>query len=70
MPLLFSLVFRELEGDVILTEIIMASEISPGIFLFLVMLIIFLAGFLIDFIEIIFIIVPIVDPIFRHLEWT
>ncbi|MBK7265475.1 MAG: TRAP transporter large permease subunit [Ignavibacteriales bacterium] len=62
----FSLVFRELEGDVILTDIIMASEISPGIFLFLVMLIIFLAGFLIDFIEIIFIIVPIVDPIFRH----
>lgn len=62
----FSLVFRELEGDVILTEMIMASEISPEIFLLLVMLIIFLAGFLIDFIEIIFIVVPIVDPIFRH----
>ncbi|MCA0389299.1 MAG: TRAP transporter large permease subunit [Bacteroidetes bacterium] len=62
----FSLVFRELEGDVVLTEMIMASEISPQIFLLLVMLIIFLAGFLIDFIEIIFIVVPIVDPIFRH----
>jgi len=62
----FSLVFRELEGDVVLTGMIMASEISPGIFLFIVMLIIFLLGFLIDFIEIIFIVIPIVDPIFRH----
>ncbi|KAB2908564.1 MAG: TRAP transporter large permease subunit [Ignavibacteriales bacterium] len=62
----FSLVFRELEGDVVLTNLIMSSEISPWIFLLIVMLIIFMLGFLIDFIEIIFIVVPIVDPIFRH----
>ncbi len=62
----FSLVFRGLHGDRVLTELIIASEIGPGVFLFLVMLIIFLAGFLIDFIEIIFIIVPIVAPIFQN----
>jgi TRAP-type mannitol/chloroaromatic compound transport system permease large subunit len=46
---------------------ILESNMSPGMFLFLVMLVIFIAGFFIDFIEIIFIIVPVVAPIFQHL---
>jgi len=37
-------------------------------FLALVMVILFVAGFFIDFIEIIFIIVPVVTPIFNVLE--
>jgi len=61
----FGLVFRGMGGDRYLTELI--SEIEPHHFLLIVMLIIFIAGFFIDFIEITFIIVPVVAPIFVHL---
>ncbi len=64
----FSFVFRQLEGDLFLIELIQNSELSPYAFLFLVMVVVFIAGFFIDFIEIIFIIVPIVAPIFIALE--
>jgi tripartite ATP-independent transporter DctM subunit len=60
----FSLVFRELGGDTYLVELIETSQLSPSMFLFAVMLIMFIAGFFIDFIEIIFIIVPVVVPVF------
>lgn len=40
---------------------------SPGSFVALVMVLVFLAGFFIDFIEIVFIIVPVVAPIFKGL---
>lgn len=61
----FGLVFRGMGGDRYLTELI--SGIEPHYFLLIVMLIIFVAGFFIDFIEITFIIVPVVAPIFVHL---
>lgn len=61
----FGLVFRGMGGDRYLTELI--SGIEPHHFLLIVMLIIFVAGFFIDFIEITFIIVPVVAPIFVHL---
>ncbi|QNL22574.1 TRAP transporter large permease subunit [Hyphobacterium sp. CCMP332] len=61
----FSLVFRGLGGDHFLSEIVSASNLNPLMFLIMVMLIVFLAGFFIDFIEIIFIIVPVVLPIFK-----
>lgn len=64
----FSFVFRQLEGDLFLIELIENSDLSPYAFLILVMLVVFIAGFFIDFIEIIFIIVPIVAPIFIALE--
>ncbi len=60
----FALVFRGMGGDRFLVEVIQASNLSPMIFLLLVMLVVFVAGFFIDFIEIIFIIVPVVAPIF------
>ena len=60
----FSFVFRQLGGDHFLVELITQSDFSATAFLVLVMLIIFVAGFFIDFIEIIFIIVPVVAPIF------
>ena len=60
----FSLVFRGLEGDSYLIELIESAQLSPTAFLLLVMLAVFIAGFFIDFIEIIFIIVPVVTPIF------
>lgn len=63
----FTLVFRSLGGDRYLQELILGSELSPMIFLLLVMLVVFIAGFFIDFIEIVFIIVPVVTPIFNAL---
>jgi len=60
----FSLVFREMGGDRYLIEVIEQSQLSPMAFLALVMVVVFIAGFFIDFIEIIFIVVPVVTPIF------
>ena len=59
----FSLVFRGLEGDRILIDMITSSNLSPEIFLIYVLIVVFIAGFFIDFIEIIFIIVPVIAPI-------
>jgi tripartite ATP-independent transporter DctM subunit len=60
---LFSLVFRGLEGDELIQN--MLSDLSGGKYhaLFIVMLVMFLLGFVLDFIEITFVIVPIVGPI-------
>ncbi|MDF1696674.1 MAG: TRAP transporter large permease subunit [Saprospiraceae bacterium] len=60
----FALVFKGLGGDDYLTRLITSGNLSPMAFLLLVMLVVFIAGFFIDFIEIIFIIVPVVAPIF------
>lgn len=59
----FSLVFRGIEGDQFLIQLIQNANMSPSMFLVLLMFTVFVAGFFIDFIEIIFIIVPIVAPI-------
>ncbi len=64
----FSLVFREMGGDQYIVSWIERSELSPYTFLFVVMLIMFIAGFFIDFIEIIFIIVPVVVPVFLRYQ--
>lgn len=58
-----SLVFRGLGGERYLVEAITSSGISAPVFLLLVMIVVFIAGFFIDFIEIVFIIVPVVSPI-------
>ena len=60
----FSLIFRSLGGDDYIIRLIESSNLSPYAFLALVMIIMFVAGFFIDFIEIIFIIVPVVLPSF------
>lgn len=60
----FALVFRGLNGDEWLTSFVTDSNLTAMQFLILVMVVVFIAGFFIDFIEIIFIIVPVVAPIF------
>lgn len=60
----FGLVFRGMGGDRYLTGLILDAQLSPPAFLALVMAAVFIAGFFIDFIEITFIIVPVVAPIF------
>ena len=60
---LFSLVFRGFEGDALIQELL--SDLGGGKYhaLFVVMLAMFLLGFVLDFIEITFVIVPIVGPV-------
>ena len=60
----FGLVFRGMGGDKILIDFIESSNLSPYSFLALVMILVFVAGFFIDFIEIVFIFMPVVTPIF------
>ena len=60
----FGLVFRGIRGDEALIQFIEHLEMSPYTFLVFVMIAIFIAGFFIDFIEIIFIFMPVVTPIF------
>jgi len=59
---LFSLVFRGFGGDILVESLL--SEIPGGVFgaTFLVMIIIFFLGFILDFIEITYVVVPIVAP--------
>lgn len=61
----FGLVFRGMQGDAYLTNLVLSADMGPNMFLALVMVMIFVAGFFIDFIEITFIIVPVVVPIFQ-----
>lgn len=63
----FGLVFRGMDGDVYLRNLIIDSNLSPYAFIAVVMVVVFIAGFFIDFIEITFIIVPVVAPIFHHM---
>jgi len=60
---IFSLVFRGFEGDELIQHFL--SDLPGGIYgaLFLVMLVMFLLGFVLDFIEITFVVIPIVGPI-------
>jgi tripartite ATP-independent transporter DctM subunit len=60
----FSLVFRGMHGDRMLADMIIQANFQPEMFLAIVMIGVFIAGFFIDFIEIIFIIVPVVAPVF------
>lgn len=64
----FALVFRGMGGDDYLIDLIEGANLSGMSFLILVMVIVFIAGFFIDFIEIIFIIVPVVAPIFINYD--
>ena len=63
----FGLVFRGLGGDDLVQELMTALPGGEWGFLLASMLIIFLLGFFLDFIEISFIVVPILAPIALHL---
>ena len=60
---LFSLVFRGYDGDDLIHEIF--TNMPGGVFtaMLVVMTVIFLLGFILDFIEITFVVVPIVGPV-------
>ena len=60
---IFSLVFRGFEGDELVQGFL--SDLPGGMYgaLLLVMLVMFLLGFVLDFIEITFVVIPIVGPV-------
>ncbi|MDA3808046.1 MAG: TRAP transporter large permease subunit [Thiomicrorhabdus sp.] len=59
----FSLVFRGLGGDELITELL--TDLPGGVFtaMLIVMALMFILGFFLDFIEITYIVVPVVAPI-------
>ncbi len=59
----FGLVFRGMGGDMMVEDIMMELPGEEWGFLIVSMLIIFLLGFFLDFIEICFVVVPIIAPI-------
>ncbi len=64
----FAFLFRLLGGDDLLIDFVQNANFTPYMFLIVVMIILFIAGFFIDFIEIIFIMVPIITPLFNAFE--
>jgi tripartite ATP-independent transporter DctM subunit len=60
----FALAFRGLGGDKFLQDLVSHAGLGPTAFLIIFLIVIFIAGFFIDFIEITFIHVPIAAPIF------
>jgi tripartite ATP-independent transporter DctM subunit len=64
----FGLVFRGIGGDSYLTGLVLDARFGPRSFLAVVMAVLFIAGFFMDFIEITFIIVPVVARIFTQMD--
>jgi TRAP-type mannitol/chloroaromatic compound transport system permease large subunit len=65
---LFSLVFRGFGGDDIVHEILTGLPGGAVGAMFVVMLVMFIMGFFLDFIEITFVVVPIVAPVLLQLD--
>lgn len=63
----FGVVFRGLSGDEVITDIIQNLQWGPYWVLLALMLILFVLGFFLDFLEICFIVIPIVLPIMTGL---
>ena len=60
--MLFSLVFRGLEGEEFIHKFLIELPNNKLLTLAIVLLIMFLLGFILDFIEIIFIVIPLIGP--------
>jgi TRAP-type mannitol/chloroaromatic compound transport system permease large subunit len=59
---LFSLVFRGFDGDDLVFDVLHAVPGGPWTALAMTMLVMFVLGFFLDFIEIVFVVVPLVAP--------
>ncbi len=64
----FGLVFRGMGGDIMVLELM--TNLPGGIwgFLLISMLLVFVLGFFLDFLQICFIVVPILSPIAQHMQ--
>jgi tripartite ATP-independent transporter DctM subunit len=66
---IFSVVFRRLGGDAMILEIFNIEDANPYWVLFIIMALIFLLGFFLDWVEITLVVVPIVAPIVALLDF-
>lgn len=64
----FGLVFRGMGGDTMVLDLMTGLPGGVWGFLLISMLVIFLLGFFLDFLQICFIVVPILTPIAQHLQ--
>ena len=62
----FGVVFRGLGGDDLINTLVLSNEMSQTSFLIFVMILIFILGFFLDFLEICFILIPMLMPIFME----
>ncbi len=58
----FALTFRALGGDKAIEEMLLRVSTNPAELMLIVMVALFLLGFVLDFIEILFVVVPVVAP--------
>ncbi|MCR8550638.1 TRAP transporter large permease subunit [Salipiger sp. P9] len=65
----FSLVFRKLGGDAMIADLFHFGDVSPYVTLAVVMALIFVLGFFLDWIEITLVVIPIVMPIVARLDF-
>jgi tripartite ATP-independent transporter DctM subunit len=67
---MFSLTFRDLGGDVLVHDLL--TDMPGGMWgaIFVVMALMFVMGFFLDFIEIIFVVVPIVGPVLLMMDMS
>ncbi len=64
----FSLVFRGLGGEAIVADVLNAMPGGTLGAVFLVLVVMFVMGFFLDFVEIVFIVVPIIGPILLQMD--
>lgn len=64
----FSLVFRGLRGDDLILNLIHSLSLPANTLILFILLLIFILGFFIDFVEIVFIVVPIILPVLQFYE--
>ena len=64
----FGLVFRGLSGDDAIRDFVLSLDCGQGAFLGIVMLLLFILGCFLDFIEIVFIVVPILVPLIEEFD--
>src|SRR3546814_20418563 len=67
-PALFSLTFRGLGGDTLVEDFLKSLPGGTTGPVTVVMLVMFVLGFFLDFLEIIFIVVPIVAPVLLQMD--
>jgi tripartite ATP-independent transporter DctM subunit len=64
----FGVVFRGLRGDFVIESFVANMQVDPRFVLFGIMALMFVLGFFLDFIEICFIVIPIMMPLLYGLE--
>jgi TRAP-type mannitol/chloroaromatic compound transport system permease large subunit len=65
----FSAVFKRLEGDTMIAEAVFSVASGPYETLFLIMALIFVLGFFLEWIEISFVVLPLFAPIIATLDY-